>query len=87
MLFDDIPTNPDAIITELKNRFEITPYTNGRKPEELSDDELTEVLFRCIHQEIGNLIRLNNNLLVYVKNKFKMQKKYWINVESKNETV
>ena len=87
MLFDDIPTNPDAIITELKNRFEITPYTDGRKPEELSDDELTEVLFRCIHQEIGNLIRLNNNLLVYVKNKFKMQKKYWINVESKNETM
>lgn len=83
ILFDDIPTEPDAILKELKDRFDITPMTDGKKPEELSDEELSEILFRCVHQEIGNLIRLNNNLLVYVKNKFKMQKKYWIDMKEK----
>lgn len=80
MLFDDIPTDPDAILAELNARFNITPQVAGKKPEELSDDELTDVMFECIHKEIGDLIRLNNNLLVYVKNKYKKQKKYWITV-------
>lgn len=83
MYFDDIPTSPEEILNELKARFDITPMTNGKKPEELTDDELTEILFRCVHQEIGNLIRLNNNLLVYVKNKYKMQRKFWIDVKEK----
>ena len=85
MPFDDIPTSPDNILTELKARFDITPQVAGKKPEELSDDELTDVMFECIHKEIGDLIRLNNDLLVYVKNKFKKQKKYWIEVKPKDE--
>ena len=84
MYFDDIPTSPEEILNELKARFDINPIANGKKPEELTDEELTEILFRCVHQEIGNLIRLNNNLLVYVKNKYKMQKKYWIDVKKAN---
>lgn len=83
MLFDDIPTDPDSILTELKARFDVTPHVTGKKPEDLTDDELTDIMFEAIHKEMGDLIRLNNNLLVYVKNKYKKQKKYWVEVQNK----
>lgn len=81
--FDDVPLNPDAIMDELKARFDITPQVQNKKLDELTDDELTDIMFEALHKEIGDLIRLNNDLLVYVKNKFKKQKKYWIEVQNK----
>jgi len=84
-VFDDIPLSPDSILAELKARFDITPKIKDKKIDELTDDELTDIMFETIHKEIGDLIRLNNDLLVYVKNKFKKQKKYWIEVKPKDE--
>lgn len=81
-VFDDAPMSPASICKELTDRFDIKfDGEEYDKAKVMTDDELSDVVFDLIHQNIADLIRLNNDLLVYVKNRFKKQKKYWIDVK------
>ena len=81
-VFDDIPMTAESICKELDERFNIKfDDEEYEKAKVMSSDELSDLMFDLIHQNIADLIRLNNDLLVYVKNRFKKQKKYWIDVK------
>lgn len=82
-VFDDVPMSPESICKELTDRFDIKfdGQEEYDKAKVMTDEELSDLVFDLIHQNIADLIRLNNDLLVYVKNRFKKQKKYWIDVK------
>lgn len=76
--FDDAPMSIDSIQKEISARFDFGDLSNDMQ---LNDDETADVIFETIHGQIGDLIRINNSLLCYVKNKYKKQKEYWIEVK------
>ncbi len=81
---DDAPISPDKILAELNERFDIeSPTMTKDKVLKMTTDELQAVMFDVIHNEIAELIKLNNDLLVYVKNRYKFQQQYWIDVKKK----
>ncbi len=83
---DDAPIDPDKIMEALDERFNIeSEGMTKEKVMKMTTDELQAVLFDVIHNEIAELIKLNNDLLVYVKNRYKFQQQYWIDVQKKEE--
>lgn len=85
--FDDAPINPDDILHALNERFDLDTNQTPEEVKQLTTSELVDIMLEMLHKEIGELISLNNNLLVYIdmKNKFKKQKEYWIDVKPKSE--
>ncbi len=83
---DDAPISPDKILEELDTRFDISSESLTKdKVLKMTTDELQSVMFDVIHNEIAELIKLNNDLLVYVKNRYKFQNQYWIDVKKKED--
>lgn len=83
--FDDAPIDPDDILHALNERFDLETGQTAAEVQNLSTGELVDIMLEMLHKEIGELISLNNNLLVYIdmKNKFRKQKEYWIEVKKK----
>lgn len=85
--FDDAPIDPDEILHALNERFELNTNQTAAEVQELSTGELVDIMLEMLHKEIAELICLNNNLLVYIdmKNKYRKQKEYWIEVKKKED--
>lgn len=81
---DDAPISPDALMQTLDEKFNIqSKEMTKEKVLKMTTDELQSILFDVIHNEIADLIKINNDLLVYVKNRYKFQNEYWIDVKRK----
>lgn len=73
---DEAPLDYDLIKEEIDERFEVTNDISEEDRKSFDKDALVGFIFECLHKEIAELIRLNNDLLVYLDKKF--MKDYWI---------
>ena len=79
---DSAPLEYDYIRQELDNRFSLDPETD---PGKVSEEEAINLIFECIHKEIAQLIRLNNDLLLLLNHPDKTPY-YWIEQEPRDLT-
>lgn len=73
---DEAPLAYDIIKEEIDERFEIKDDLTEEDRKSFNQEVLTACIFECLHKEIAEIIRLNNDLLLYLDKKY--MKDYWI---------
>lgn len=79
---DSAPLDYETVKKELDQRFCIEPDSD---PGEVTEEEAVNLIFECVHKEIAQLIKLNNDLLLLLNHPDKTRY-YWIEQEPRDLT-
>ena len=80
---DNMIVSPERAMEALKQYFDLKIEDSDNALQALSQNDVTELIFKKIHQSIAELVNINNSLCFYAKNRYAMTAKYFIDVESK----